>query len=71
MQPYSKMPFNKINATPTIKINSTKYTCNDSANSIVEDTVETQATECHEETFVNNSLLIYEVSIKLKKVDNV
>ena len=40
------------NATPTVKINSTKYTRNDSANSIDGDTAETLAAERHEGTCV-------------------
>ena len=40
------------NATPTVKINSTKYTRNDSANSIDGDTAETPAVERHEGTCV-------------------
>ena len=38
------------NATPTVKINSTKDSRNDSANSIDGDTAETPAVERHEGT---------------------
>ena len=40
------------NATPTVKINSTKYTRNDSANSIDGDTIETPTVERHKKACV-------------------
>ena len=40
------------NATPTVKINSTKYTRNDSPNSIDGDTAEMPADERHKGTCV-------------------